>query len=125
MPAYKPPTMKQQAPAATESGKIHKVRITLCCRESKPLNKSCVQIVAKSKELGVPTKGPMFCPNKKLRITTRSTPNGQGSKTWDRYQMTLHKRYIDLTCTAEMVMKITSTVTLCPTIDINICMAEE
>lgn len=36
-------------------------------------------------------------PTKVLRITTRKTPCGEGSKTWDRYEMRVHKRVIDLT----------------------------
>ena len=35
-------------------------------------------------------------PTKILRITTRKTPCGEGSKTWDRFQMRIHKRLIDL-----------------------------
>ena len=31
-------------------------------------------------------------PTKTLRITTRKTPCGEGSKTWDKFQMRIHKR---------------------------------
>merc|ERR1712099_167341 len=43
-----------------------------------------------------------------LRITTRKTPCGEGSKTWDRYQMRIHKRIIDLHAPSEVVKQITS-----------------
>ena len=46
-------------------------------------------------------------PTKTLRITTRKTPNGEGSKTWDRYQMRIHKRVIDLQSPTETVRQIT------------------
>merc|ERR1712117_973687 len=56
---------------------------------------------AKDKELRV--KGPVRMPTKTLRITTRKTPCGEGSKTWDRFQMRIHKRVIDLHSPSEIV----------------------
>lgn len=32
-------------------------------------------------------QGPVRMPTKTLRITTRKTPCGEGSKTWDRFQV--------------------------------------
>ena len=34
-------------------------------------------------------------PTKTLKISTRKTPNGEGSKTWDTYEMRIHKRLIE------------------------------
>lgn len=34
-------------------------------------------------------------PTKTLKITTRKTPCGEGSKTWDTYEMRIHKRLIE------------------------------
>lgn len=45
-------------------------------------------------------------PTKVLRITTRKTPNGEGSKTWDRFEMRIHKRLIDLQTSPETVKQI-------------------
>ena len=47
-------------------------------------------------------------PTKILRITTRKTPCGEGSKTWDRFQMRIHKRVIDLHSPSEIVKQIVS-----------------
>ena len=47
-------------------------------------------------------------PTKVLKITTRKTPCGEGSKTWDRYEMRIHKRVIDLHSAAETVKQIVS-----------------
>lgn len=35
-------------------------------------------------------------------------PCGEGSKTWDRYEMRIHKRLIDLNSSAEVVKQIVS-----------------
>ena len=40
-------------------------------------------------------KGPVRLPTKNLRISTRKTPNGEGSKTWDFFEMRIHKRLIE------------------------------
>lgn len=45
-------------------------------------------------------------PTKVLRITTRKTPCGEGSKTWDRYEMRIHKRVLDFTCTMAAMREI-------------------
>jgi len=35
-------------------------------------------------------------PTQKLRVTTRKSPDGEGTATWERYEMRVHKRLIDL-----------------------------
>ena len=35
-------------------------------------------------------------PTKKLRVTTRKSPDGEGRSTWEKYEMRVHKRVIDL-----------------------------
>ena len=57
-----------------------------CCAALTRLRAVCKDLIdgAKAKKLNV--KGPVRLPTKFLRITTRKTPNGEGSKTWDRYE---------------------------------------
>ena len=70
-----------------DAPKIHKIRITLTSRKVQSLEKVCSELIerAKSKELRV--KGPVRMPTKNLKISTRKTPCGEGSKTWDMYEM--------------------------------------
>jgi small subunit ribosomal protein S20e len=65
-------------------------------------------LIARAKEKDLKVKGPVRLPTKVLKITTRKTPNGEGSKTWDRYEMRIHKRLIDLHSPSEIVKQITS-----------------
>lgn len=46
-------------------------------------------------------------PTKTLRITTRKTPCGEGSKTWSRYQLRIHKRVLDLKSPSDVVREVT------------------
>jgi hypothetical protein len=58
-----------------------------------------------------------------LRITTRKTPCGEGSKTWDRYEMRIHKRIIDLHSPAEVVKQITA-ITIEPGVEVEVTVAD-
>lgn len=40
--------------------------------------------------------GPIRLPTKRLRITTRKSPCGEGTNTWEHYTMKIHKRIIDV-----------------------------
>jgi len=73
----------------------------------------CADLIRGAKEKQLKVKGPVRMPTKVLRITTRKTPCGEGSKTWDRYQMRIHKRLIDLHSPSEIVKQIVSLQFLC------------
>lgn len=68
----------------------------------------CADLIKGAKDKQLKVKGPVRMPTKVLRITTRKTPCGEGSKTWDRYQMRIHKRIIDLHSPSEIVKQIVS-----------------
>ncbi|KAL8701536.1 MAG: hypothetical protein Q9201_004865 [Fulgogasparrea decipioides] len=74
---------------------IHKIRITLTSRKVSSLEKVCQELLERAKTKDLRVKGPVRLPTKKLRISTRKTPCGEGSKTWDTYEMRIHKRLIE------------------------------
>ena len=62
----------------------------LCCTPcwhsfSRPAVSADLVKGAKDKQLKV--KGPVRLPTKVLRITTRKSPCGEGTNTWDRFEM--------------------------------------
>lgn len=91
-----------------EEAKVHRIRITLTSRNVKSLEKVCADLIKGAKEKKLKVKGPVRLPTKYLKITTRKTPCGEGSKTWDRYEMRIHKRLIDLHSPSEIVKQIVS-----------------
>ncbi|KAJ3067958.1 40S ribosomal protein S20 [Podochytrium sp. JEL0797] len=104
--SYVAPTKKDiEAPL---EAKIHRIRITLTSRNVKNLEKVCSDLINRAKDKQLKVKGPVRMPTKVLVITTRKTPNGNGSKTWDRFEMRIHKRLIDLHSPSEIVKQITS-----------------
>ena len=82
--------------------------LTLDNRNVKSLEKVCSDLIRGAKDKELKVKGPVRMPTKVLRITTRKTPCGEGSKTWDKFQMRIHKRVIDLHSPSEIVKQITS-----------------
>jgi small subunit ribosomal protein S20e len=75
--------------------KSHKIRITLSSRKVQVLEKVCTEIIERAKNKDLRFKGPVRLPTRNLKITTRKTPCGEGSKTWDSYEMRIHKRLIE------------------------------
>uniref|UniRef100_A0A8D2DH59 Small ribosomal subunit protein uS10 n=1 Tax=Sciurus vulgaris TaxID=55149 RepID=A0A8D2DH59_SCIVU len=101
---------------------IHRIRITLTsCNVKSP--RKCADLIRGAKEKNLKGKGPVPMPTKTLRITTRKTPCGEGSKTWDRFQMRIHKRLIDLHSPSEIVKQITS-ISIEPGVEVEATMAD-
>lgn len=73
-----------------------KVRIKLNSIDIKMLNSICDSIKEIAKKSGIIVKGPVPLPTKKLKVTTRKSPCGNGTATFDRFEMRIHKRLIDL-----------------------------
>jgi small subunit ribosomal protein S10 len=75
-------------------------RVKLAGRNYQELEEICDMIKGIAKKYGVSTRGPMPLPTKKLKITTLKTPcgdgTGHGNATWDRYEMRIHRRVIDI-----------------------------
>lgn len=71
-------------------------RISLSSIDIGKVNEICDAIKEISKKTGVPMKGPIALPTKRLKLTTRKSPDGEGKASWERYEMRVHKRLIDL-----------------------------
>jgi small subunit ribosomal protein S10 len=72
------------------------VRVKLNSIDIDMLNSMCNTIKEIAKKSGIVIRGPVPLPTKKLKITTRKSPCGDGTATFDRFEMRIHKRLIDL-----------------------------
>jgi small subunit ribosomal protein S10 len=75
---------------------MSKVRIKLNSIDIEMLNSICNNIRDLAKRAGITISGPVPLPTKKLKVTTRKSPCGDGTATFDNYEMRIHKRLIDL-----------------------------
>ncbi|MBW2964508.1 30S ribosomal protein S10 [Candidatus Woesearchaeota archaeon] len=75
---------------------MQKARIKLTSSDIGKINDVCSHIKDIADKTGVTMRGPIPLPTKKLKITTRKSPCGDGKATWERYEMRVHKRLVDL-----------------------------
>jgi small subunit ribosomal protein S10 len=72
------------------------VRIKLSSVDIAALNAIIDMIRDISVRTGVIMRGPILLPTKIMKVTTRKSPCGNGTATFDRFEMRVHKRVIDL-----------------------------
>ena len=79
---------------------MESARIKLAGRNIDELITICNEIKEIAKKYGVSVRGPMPLPTKKLRVQTLKTPcgdgTGHGNATWDRWEMRIHRRIVDI-----------------------------
>ena len=73
-----------------------KVRIKLGSIDIGSLNSVIEMIREITQRAGVVMRGPIPLPTKRLKVTTRKGPDGRGTATFDRFEMRVHRRIIDI-----------------------------
>ena len=73
-----------------------KVRIRLSSTSVEDLNAVCNEIKEIARRTGVKIRGPIPLPVQVARVVTRRAPSGQGYETFDRFELRIHKRLIDM-----------------------------
>lgn len=75
---------------------MSKVRIKLQSIDIDKLNDVIGTIKNIASQSGVVMVGPIPLPTKRMKITTRKSPCGDGTATFDNFEMRVHKRILDL-----------------------------
>ena len=73
-----------------------KVRIKLSSIDINALNPVIAHIKEITTRAGVVMRGPIPIPTRKLKVTTRKAPNGSGTATFDKFEMRVHRRILDI-----------------------------
>ena len=71
-------------------------RIKLTSTNLEQLERVSKYIKDIAEKTGVKIKGPQPLPTKRLKITTRKAPTGEGTHTFDHWQMRIHRRIVDI-----------------------------
>jgi small subunit ribosomal protein S10 len=75
-------------------------RIKLSGKNPQELDTICTEIKDLAKKFGVATRGPIPLPTKIMKVVTMKTPcgdgTGHGNATYDRWEMRIHKRVVDV-----------------------------
>ncbi|CDJ36330.1 40s ribosomal protein S20, putative [Eimeria mitis] len=114
-----------------EEQRLHRIRITLTSKDLKSIERGafqgnrgalasppifvyclavavCTELIGAAKQRRLQTNGPVRLPVKTLRVTTRKSPCGEGTNTYDRFELRIYKRLIDLHSASDVVRQITS-----------------
>ncbi len=75
---------------------MQKARIKLASVDIDKINQVCDYIKDISLKTGVEMRGPVPLPTKRMKITTRRSPCGDGKASFQNFEMRIHKRLIDL-----------------------------
>lgn len=75
---------------------MQKARIKLASSEIGTINDVVASILDIAKKTGTKVKGPISLPTKRLRVTTRKCPCGDGKASFDNYEMRIHKKLLDV-----------------------------
>ncbi len=73
-----------------------KARIKLSGLDHKVLDAICSDIKDIANKTGVKIAGPIPLPTRRLKVPVKKSPCGDGTMTWERWEMRIHKRMIDI-----------------------------
>jgi len=85
---------------------VRKARIRLTSTNYKKLEGVCGELKAIAEKTGVKMTGPVPMPTKRLRVPVRKSPCGEGTATWDRWELRIHKRLIDVDAEERVMRRI-------------------
>uniref|UniRef100_A0A7S4RGX4 Small ribosomal subunit protein uS10 domain-containing protein n=2 Tax=Alexandrium monilatum TaxID=311494 RepID=A0A7S4RGX4_9DINO len=107
----------------SEEQRLHRIRITLTSRNVKSLEKVCSDLISGAREKELHVAGPVRLPTRTLRLCVRKSPCGEGTNTFDRWEMRIHKRLIDLHSPSDVVKQITS-ISIEPGVEVEVTIAD-
>jgi len=71
-------------------------RVKLTSINLEKLSDVCTEIMSIGEKAGVKVKGPIPLPVKRLNVVTRKSPCGSGTETYEKWEMKMHRRIIDI-----------------------------
>lgn len=85
---------------------VQKARIRLTSTDKDSLESVCKELKGIADKAGVKVVGPIPLPTKRLEVPTRKSPCGEGTHTWDRFEMRIHKRLLDINANERVMRRI-------------------
>jgi len=73
------------------------------------LQSVCDQVMSVCKSQGIRKNGPIPLPTKRLHVPVLKAPSGQGTATWAKFEMRIHKRLFEIIAnerSMHLIMKI-------------------
>ncbi len=83
-----------------------KVRIRLWSTNVHHLTEVAEQLVQIAKKAGVEVRGPIPLPVKRLTVPVLRLPHGEGTKVYEKWEMRIHKRMLDIAADERVMRQI-------------------
>jgi len=80
-------------------------RISIHGTDPRDVDKVCQEIKEIAQRCGISMSGPIPLPTKRLVVPVRKSPDGEGSETWDHWEMRIHKRIINLDASDDRALR--------------------
>ncbi|EAY06958.1 ribosomal protein S10p/S20e, putative [Trichomonas vaginalis G3] len=103
---------------------VQKIRLTITSSKLPNLQRVVGNLMGKLKKGNLEVRGPIPMPRRRLRITTRRAPCGNGTETYDHFELRIYKRVIDFQGTAEAVKQVTQ-IALEPDVHVEVSVITE
>lgn len=75
---------------------MEEAKVKLSSKNPEKLEELTEQIIETAKEYNAKISGPVPLPTKKLKVPVRKSPCGDGTATYDRWEMHIHKRLVGI-----------------------------
>ncbi|ERH04434.1 MAG: SSU ribosomal protein S10P [uncultured archaeon A07HR60] len=75
---------------------MQEARVRLAGTRPEDLDDICEDVGEIAESTGVSLSGPIPLPTKTLEVPARKSPDGEGTATWEHWEMRVHKRLIDI-----------------------------
>ncbi len=85
---------------------VQKARIHLTSSDKESLEGVCSELKGIAEKAGVKIAGPIPLPTKHLVVPTRKAPSGEGTHTWDHFELRVHKRLIDIDANERVMRRV-------------------
>lgn len=76
--------------------------------ETQEIEEFSNRIVNSLEKRGVRVSGIIRLPNKRLSIPTRRSPSGEGTESWDFYEMVIHRRLLKMELSPNQIPLLTA-----------------
>ena len=85
---------------------VQKARIHLTSSDKESLEGVCSELKGIAEKAGVKIAGPIPLPTKHLVVPTRKAPGGEGTHSWDHFELRVHKRLIDIDANERVMRRV-------------------
>jgi len=75
---------------------MQQARVRLAVVSPEDLDDITADVREIAEKTGVNMSGPVPLPTKALEVPARKSPDGEGTATWEHWEMRVHKRLIDI-----------------------------